>query len=332
VSNLAKRFAPVLLAPLTAALLSTACTPQLATVARSQESMGTVIHITAAARGQRQVEEAVEAAFAEFRRLDGLLSHYSDSSEVGRLNRKGRLESPSPELQANIRKSVEYGRLSGGAFDITVQPILDLYDHTFRELKRAPTAEEVQRTLRLVDYRRIELGEGFLRLGPGQKITLGGIAKGYAVDRALAILRSRGVPNALVDGGGDIRAMGRAEGRRDWLVALRNPRDPNDFITRIRASDLAVLTSGDYERYYDPEKKFHHIINPLTGYSATELISVTIVGPAAFDADALATAVFVLGLEKGMKMITSLEGYEGLLITRERRIHRTPGFARYELP
>ena len=330
--NSTRRFSPALLAVLAAGLLAAACSPSLATVARSLESMGTVINITVAARNERQAEEAVEAAFAEFRRLDGLLSHYSDSSEVGRLNREGRLAGPSPELEANIRKSLEYGRLSAGAFDITVQPILDLYDHTFRELKRAPTSEEVLQTLRRVDYRRIELGEGFIRLGPGQKITLGGIAKGYAVDRALEVLRARGVRHALVDAGGDIRAVGRAEGRRDWLVALRNPRDPGDFITRIRASDLAVLTSGDYERYYDPEKKFHHIVNPLTGYSATELISVTIVGPAAFDADALATSVFVLGLEKGMKMIESLKGYEGLLITRDRQIHRTAGFSRYELP
>jgi thiamine biosynthesis lipoprotein len=314
------------------ALALAACSPSLATVARSAQSMGTVINITAAAGEQRQAQEAVEAAFAEFRRLDGLLSHYSDSSEVGRLNREGLLADPSPELEANIRKSLEFGRLSAGAFDITVQPILELYDRSFRDRKRAPTGEEILQTLRRVDYRRVELGEGVIRLAPGQRITLGGIAKGYAVDRALEVMRARGVRHALVDAGGDIRAMGRAEGRRDWLVALRNPRDPNDFITRIRCTDLAVLTSGDYERYYDPEKKFHHIVNPLTGYSATELISVTIVGPTAFDADALATSVFVLGLEKGMTMIRSLKGYEGLLITRDRRIHRTAGFARYELP
>lgn len=313
-------------------LLLAACSPPLTTVARSTESMGTVINITAAAGDEGLAEKAVEAAFAEFRRLDALLSHYSNSSEVGRLNLEGRLAGPSPELLDNLRKSLEYGRLSGGAFDITVQPILELYDRSFRELKRAPTDEEVRQTLRRVDYRRIQQGDGFIRLGPGQKITLGGIAKGYAVDRALEIMRAMGVRDALVDAGGDIRAMGRAEGRRDWLVALRNPRDPKDFITRIRCTDLAVLTSGDYERYYDPDRKFHHIVNPLTGYSATELISVTIVGPAAFDADALATSAFVLGLEKGMRMIQSLKGYEGLLITRDRRIHRTAGFARYELP
>jgi thiamine biosynthesis lipoprotein len=217
--------------------------------------MGTVINVTAAAASQELAERAVEAAFAEFRRLDALLSHYSERSEVGRLNREGRLAGASPELQENLRKSLEYGALSGGAFDITVQPILDLYDHAFGELERAPTGEEIRQTLRRVDYRRIRLEEGSIRLGPGQKITLGGIAKGYAVDRALQIMRAMGVRDALVAGGGDIRTMGRAEGRRDWRVALQNPRDPRDFITRIRASDLAVSTSGDYERYYDPDKK-----------------------------------------------------------------------------
>lgn len=321
-----------ILALLAGGLVLTACSAPLSTVARGTEAMGTVVNVTAAAGSEELAGRAVEAAFAEFRRLDALLSHYSDHSEVGRLNREGRLAGPSPELQDNLRKSLEYGALSGGAFDITVQPILELYDRSFRELKRAPTDEEVRRTLPLVDYRRIQLAEGSIRLGPGQKITLGGIAKGYAVDRALEIMRAMGVRNALVAGGGDIRTLGRAEGRRDWLVALRNPRDPKDFITRIRCTDLAVSTSGDYERYYDPDKNFHHIVNPLTGYSATELISVTIVGPASFDVDALATTVFVLGLEKGMKLIGSLKGYEGLLITRDRRIHRTAGFARYELP
>jgi thiamine biosynthesis lipoprotein len=320
------------LALLACSLILAACSAPLSTVARGTQAMGTAINVTAAAASQELAERAVEAAFAEFHRLDALLSHYSDNSEVGRLNREGRLAGPSPELQDNLRKSLEYGALSSGAFDITVQPILELYDRSFRELKRAPTDEEIRQTLRRVDYRRIQLADGSVRLGPGQKITLGGIAKGYAVDRALEIMRAMGVRDALVDAGGDIRAMGRAEGRRDWLVVLRNPRAPRDFITRIRCADLAVLTSGDYERYYDPDRKFHHIVNPLTGYSATELISVTIVGPAAFDADALATAVFVLGLEKGMKLIGSLKGYEGLLITHDRRIHRTAGFARYELP
>jgi thiamine biosynthesis lipoprotein len=308
------------------------CTARLVTVREARDSMGTVVSITAAATRRQQAEAAIEAAFAEFQRLDGLLSHYSDSSEVGRLNREGLIEKPSADLAANVLKSLEYGRLSGGAFDITVQPILDLYDHTFRDENRPPTDQEIRETLKRVDYRRLRVTESAITLGPGQKITLGGIAKGYAVDRALEIMSSMGIRNALVAAGGDIRTIGQAEGRRDWIVALRNPRDEDQYITRMRASNLAVSTSGDYERYYEPDRRFHHIIDPQTGYSATELISVTVIADDAFDSDVLSTTAFVLGKERGMKLIESIKGAAGLLITRDRQILRTPNFGSYELP
>jgi thiamine biosynthesis lipoprotein len=292
--------------------------------------MGTLVSITVVDHNRRQAERAVEAAFMEIARIDGLLSHFRADSKVSRLNREKVLHDPSADLAANIRRSLYYGRLSGGAFDITVQPLLELYEHAFVELKRPPTGEEIRTALRSVDYRRIVLDGGTLAIGADQKITLGGIAKGYAVDRAMEVLRKQGVRNALVDAGGDLGTMGRYQGR-EWFVALRNPRDRDDYITRIAVSGKAVVTSGDYERYYDEEKSFHHIVDPRTGYSATELISVTVVAGTAFDADAVSTSVFVLGEKAGLRLIESLEGVEGLLIARDRRIIRSSGWGSYEL-
>jgi thiamine biosynthesis lipoprotein len=212
-----------------------------------------------------------------------------------------------------------------------VQPELDLYSWSFGEKGRPPTAAEIADVLRLVDYRRIRIEENRIVLGPGQRITLGGIAKGYAVDRALETLRKHGVRRALVDAGGDIGTLGSRGAGRDWVVALRNPRQPQQYVTRIRAAGTAVVTSGDYERYFDEQRSFHHIVDPRTGYSATELISVTVVAGDAFDADAISTSVFVLGAEKGLILVESMDAVDALLITRERNILRSSGFARHEM-
>ena len=215
--------------------------------------------------------------------------------------------------------------MSDGAFDITVQPILDLYNRSFIEKNSAPSGEEINKELKKVDYKRVIIKDQKIQIGDDQIITLGGIAKGYAVEKAIEILKRHNITMALVDASGNMRALGRKPDGV-WNIAMEDPRNVNNYITIIPLDNNAVSTSGDYERYFDPGMKYHHIINPKTGYSATELISVTIVTDNAFDADALSTAVFVLGKEKGMKLIESLPGVEGLIITREKEILRSSGF------
>jgi thiamine biosynthesis lipoprotein len=165
-----------------------------------------------------------------------------------------------------------------------------------------------------------------VRLGKeGMKITLGAIAKGYAVDQAIDLLKSEGIQHALIDAGGDIRAIGRkSEG--PWGIALQNPRNSSDYVALIPLDDQAVATSGDYERFFDENKSFHHIIDPKTGYSATSLISVTVIAKNLTHADALATTIFVMGPEKGIGLLESLPDVEGLLITRDRKVLSTEGF------
>jgi thiamine biosynthesis lipoprotein len=226
----------------------------------------------------------------------------------------------------NIGAGIYYGELSNGSFDITVQPILDLYKYSFENFGRPPKEEDIKDTLDLVDYRYVLIKDDLIILRKeGMKVTLGGIAKGYAIDRAVDVLKRYEIKHALVNAGGDMRAIG-SKGDEDWRIALQNPRNKDEYITIIPLDNKAVATSGDYERYYDENKSFHHIVDPRTGYSAAELISVTIVADKAMDADAIATSVYVLGKEKGMELIERLDGVEGLAITKDKEIVRSSGF------
>jgi FAD:protein FMN transferase len=299
--------------------------PSIQKISRSADSMDTFFTITVYSDNSETADTAITEAFNEIKKLEAELSVYRDDSEVSRLNRKKIIKSPSEDLRINLEKALYYSNLSDGAFDITVQPILDLYDRSFIKKDSAPSAEMINRQLKKIGYKRIVVKDGEIKIGDNQSITLGGIAKGYAVEKAVEVLKRHDITMALVDASGNMRALGKKPDGA-WNVALADPRDANNYITRIALDNNAVSTSGDYERYFDDEMKYHHIINPKTGYSATELISATIVTDNAFDADALSTAVFVLGKEKGMKLIESLPGVEGLIITREREILRSSGF------
>lgn len=306
-------------------LLITSCSSQQK-IEQTRELMGTIATITVYNEDKESAEKAIEAAFKEMERIEGLLSNYKNTSEVYLLNENGEIDNASNELIYVLGKSLSYGDLSEGAFDITVQPILDLYKHTFEELKRPPTDEEIKETLKLVGYEKIFIKNRHVEFTePNMKITLGGIAKGYAVDKAIDVLQDQGIKHALVDMKSSIRAIGN-KGTEDWSIALQNPRNKDEYITIIRMDDNSLSTSGDYERYFNENMTFHHIINPKTGYSATELISVTIIADNAMAADALSTSVFVLGKEKGLELIERSNNVEGLIITREKEIIKSSGF------
>lgn len=319
------------------AILSTAiglfagCSNDRAPIRVTANHMGTEVTISVASNHRRVAESAISRAFAEIELVDSQLSSYDEDSELSRLNRNGYLEHPSEMLVENLRESLSYARLTNGAFDITVLPILDLYETRITDDAVLPSEDEVSRALERVDYRKIRLLEDRIEIGPGQRITLGGIAKGYAVDRAVAALVEAGVGNAIVEAGGDLRVIGKKTATDDWHIAVENPRNPGEYIARLRVPDRAVVTSGDYRRYYDADREYHHIIDPTTGRSATSLISVTVVADQAFAADAMSTAAFVLGPERGLELIESLDDVEALFITRSRQVIRSHGFSRYEV-
>ncbi len=302
-------------------LFLTSCTSTNKTET-TKEMMGTFVTITIYNEDKAQAKEATEAAFKEIERIENLLSSYKEDSEVSILNKNKEIEAGN-ELIYVIGKSLRYGDLSHGAFDITVQPILDLYTHSFQQLERPPTEGEIKETLSSVGYENIYIKNKHIEFtNPNLKITLGGIAKGYIIDKAIETLENNNIQHALINAGGDMRAIGN-KGEENWQIALQNPRNKKESITTIQLNNKAVATSGDYERYYDEDKEFHHIVDPRTGYSAQELISVTIITDKAIDADALATSVFVLGKEKGLELIENTKNTEGLIITSNKEIIKT---------
>ena len=307
-------------------VLISGCTAKLDEIKESKLLMGTTATITVVDQDKVKAEKAIEAAFAEIKRIEYLMSDFIENSQIGILNKKGRLENADPEIIYIITKSNYYSNLSNGAFDITVQPILDLYKKSFEELKRPPSDEEIKEASNLINYTNIIINGSTIKLNKeGMKVTLGGIAAGYAIDKAADILEEKGIKHALIDIGGDIRAIGSKPGV-PWRIALENPRNKAEYITIVELDNKSVATSGDYERYFEETKKFHHIINPKTGYSATDLISVTIIADKALDVDAISTSVFVLGPEKGLELIESLDNVEGLLITKDKEIIKSSGF------
>lgn len=311
-------------------ILLVSCTPRLHEVKETREMMGTIVTITVHDSDKDLANEAIDEAFSEITRIENLLSSYKEDSEVSILNKEKVINNPSEDLLLNIGLSNFYGEVSSGAFDITVQPILDLYQESFSIEQRPPTDEEIKEELGKVDYEKVRIEKSekgdLVSIGNNQKITLGGIAKGYAVDKAIEVLKEKGIENALVNAGGDMRTIGKKYNNLDWSIALANPRDKNDYITLIKLSDKAIVTSGDYERYFNENKSFHHIVDPRTGYSATELMSVTILAENAFDADAVSTSVFVLGKEKGLELIEGLENFEVLMITKDKEVIKSSGF------
>jgi thiamine biosynthesis lipoprotein len=267
--------------------------------------------------------------------IEAIATTWDSSGEAYKLNENGYLDNPSGELIELLTLSKEYYEVTDGYFDITVQPLLDLWsfkpgaEKQFWELDAAEQQAAVDETMKLVGSDRIIVENGSVRLEEGTKITLGGIAKGYAADEALETIAGMGIKNALIDAGGDIRTIGAQPSGEKWGIALVNPDDTSQMLAGFLIEDMSVTTSGNYERYFDEEKEVHHILNPKTGYSANECISVSIITKNGAMADALATGVFALGPEEGMKLVESLDNVEAFIVDSDRNIHRSSGVSGY---
>jgi thiamine biosynthesis lipoprotein len=217
--------------------------------------------------------------------------------------------------------------MSDGAFDVTYASVGYLYD--YRE-RRRPSDEQVEAALPGVDYRQVQVdrdGNTIRFLRPGVRIDLGGIAKGYAVDRCIERLRGLGIEHAMVNAGGDTRLLGDRRGK-PWIVGIRDPRNEGRMVTRLPLQDEAISTSGDYERYFEEDGvRYHHILVPRTGQAAGEVRSATIIGPDATLTDGLSTTVFALGVERGMELVSRLPDVEAVIVDRDGRIYYTDGLA-----
>lgn len=293
--------------------------------------MGTFARIVVAADSERKARDCIEAGFEELRRIDSLMSDYKADSELSKVNREafGHPVKVSNELFGILQKSIDFSRLSNGAFDITVGPLVDLW-HKAGETNSMPDESVIAATKARVGYEKLILDANAITVRfavDGMRLDLGGIAKGYSVDMAVEIMKQKGAIAGMVDSGGNIYCFGKPVDKDTWLVGVQ---DPNiaDSVERIADSpdgsgwmvlklmDYAVATSGDYRRFVTVGgKKVSHIIDTNTAGGANKLAGDTIIAKTALEADALSTAVNVLGPEKGLALIESLAGVECILIT-----------------
>ncbi|HWZ65049.1 MAG TPA: FAD:protein FMN transferase [Steroidobacteraceae bacterium] len=297
---------------------------------RTEAIMGTRIYVEVWADDAAQGNAAIEAVMEEMRRIDALMSHYKPDSELSLINERAAQEpvQVDPELFDLIKLSTHFSQLTDGAFDITYASVGYLYNYP---LHVHPTEEQIKAALPAVNWRYLvfDADHHTIRFArPGMRIDLGGIAKGYAVDRGVAILKAHGIAHAIVTAGGDSRLLGDHRGR-PWLVSIAHPDEPHNpdkVVTRIPLVDCAVSTSGDYERYFDEAGvRYHHIIDPHTGHSATRVRSATIIGPTATQTDGLSKTAFVLGPEKALEIIERLPDFDAVFVTPEGKLLYSKG-------
>jgi thiamine biosynthesis lipoprotein len=283
--------------------------------------MGSELRLSAWTSDEPAALAAFDEVFGEFDRLESLMSVWRDGSDVQRLNAAAGIRAVpvSPEMREVLGLARQIGDWTGGKFDITFGALADIWKFDQDQDNRIPTAAEIQQRVPLVDYRAVEIdehaGTAFITR-KGMRVHLGGIGKGYAVDRGAAIFRRRGIGEFMIQAGGDLYVAGR-RGDRPWRVAIRDPRGPADTIfAALDLTDGTFSTSGDYERFFIKDgRRYHHIIDPDLGAPAMGCRSVTIVADKAVVADALSTGVFVLGPAAGMALVERLPQVEGVIVS-----------------
>lgn len=314
--------------------LAVACVPApppLQKVEARRLSMGSELHLTAWAVDPAAANAAFGAVFEEFERLEALLSVWREGSDVQRINASAGRE-PVPvraETRDVLRAAARISEWTDGKFDITFGALADVWKFDHDQDNRVPTPAEIAAHVPLVNYRAVvvdeERGTAFVSK-PGMRVHLGGIGKGFAVDRAVAILRAAGLRDFLIQAGGDLYVGGRA-GAEPWRLGIQDPRGPGgtSFAT-IELSDATFSTSGDYERYFERDGvRYHHILDPATGAPARGCRSVTIVTRDATVADGLSTGVFVLGPERGMALVERLPDVEAVIVAADNTVRVSSG-------
>jgi thiamine biosynthesis lipoprotein len=295
------------------------------TVRVSRPMMGTLWTIDVVTHGRRaEARDAVDAAFRELERIEALMSEWRPETPISQVNAAaGKQPVAVPEeLRAIIRRAIAYGEKTEGAFDLTWRGMGNIW--RFDDAFRVPDKERVEQARKNVDYRAVRLeGDTVFLERAGMAMGLGGLAKGYSVDRAARILKEKGFPDSLVAGAGDILASG-TKGGEPWRLGVQDPRqERGTLLGTLPMSGRAISTSGDYERFRMVDGvRYHHIIDPRTGWPARECISVTVVAPTTEQTDALSTSIFILGPAKGLALAKA-EGVDVLIIDAQGKRHAT---------
>jgi len=303
------------------------------TVQKTESIMGTDVTITVVARNAQEGEAAIDAGMAELRRLDAMMSLYKDSSELTKVNLaagKGPVK-VSPEMIEVVEHAAKISALSNGVFDITIGPLVVLWQMRLKE-GTVPTDGEIARVRALVNYRNIivDKNASTIFLGkPGMIMDFGGM-KGYLADRVADIIKKRGITNAIIALAGDIWVLGQREDGSPWKIGVQHPREHDKTLAVLEFKDKYISTSGDYERFVIREKKrYHHIIDPRTGKPSTGVISVTLIGDKGSVIDPLTKVPFILGAEEGLKLVKKI-GAEAIIVDEQGKVFMTEGMRKLQ--
>lgn len=296
-------------------------------ISRTEIFMGTPISIMLYDKGNQKVLDEV---FKKIMEIEDSVSINKENTEISKLNKnagidKVKLNNISYDI---LKKGIEYSRLSNGSYDITIGPLVKLWSIGL-ENARVPSKEEINNTINYIDYNNVKIDdytkEAFLTQ-KGMEIDLGSIAKGYAADEVVKILKKEGINKAIIDLGGNIYTLGSKNSDNNWKVGIQDPfRDRGEVIGAIEVSDKTVVTTGVYERFIEEDGvRYHHILNPKTGYPyETDIVGVSIITDNSIDADALSTLTFTKGLKEGLKFVEDLENVDAIFITNDKKIYMT---------
>jgi thiamine biosynthesis lipoprotein len=292
--------------------------------------MGTLVEISIQESNKKLAQKAFNKSFNEMSRLEKIMSSYLPDSELTRFNSLagGEVKVPvSPDLLKVVQRGVYWGKLSNGAIDISIGPAIKLWEFN-SERPIIPDKKNLVDAVKFINYKDIIIeGNSISLKKKGMSLNLGAIGKGFAVDQAIRELKKLGIKSGLINAGGDLRAFGLITGKRPWHVGIQHPRKPEQIIVSLDIKDKGIATTGDYQRYFIKNKaRYHHILNPQNGWPTNKTISATVVADTVMDADALSTALFILGTKKGIDFINSLERVEGMIVSDRGYASYSSGF------
>lgn len=300
------------------------------TFQKSRGLIDTFVTITAVSDSSDRADAAIDRAFSVIERFGDLVDFFKETSELSDINRNAGIRpvKVSPQTFELIENALAISRNTGGAFDPTIGPVMKLWDFHAR---KKPAESEIRRALALVNYRNVIIDKGkstvFLKK-KGMLLDLGGIAKGFAADLAVADMKANGISAGIVAIAGDIRTFGKKPNGTDWNIGVKNPRRKtasDELVAKVRLSDRAISTSGDYERFFMVgNERFHHLLDPKTGYPANRCISVSVVSDRGVLSDGYDNAVFILGPEQGLELVRKM-GFDAIIVDRDEKIIVTDG-------
>ena len=296
---------------------------------KSSYVLGTIINLKAFGN---KAERAIDEAIKRLNNIDDKMSVFKENSDISKINSKAGfdVEAINKDTFFVVKKAVEYSKILEGTFDPTIRPLVKLWNiGTNKEI--IPEKAKIEDALKLVNYNDVILDENkqtIMLKNKDQALDVGGIAKGYAADEVRDIFYKNNIKSALIDLGGNIFALGGKEDGTPWRIGIQNPFEPRgEFVGILSVKNKSVVTSGNYERYFMKDgQRFHHIIDPKTGYpSESKIISATIISDNSIDGDGLSTGVYILGINKAMKIIEDIDGIDAIFITEDKKVYTTSG-------